>query len=144
MEENRTQSQESQTEKEVQENASEPVLETKVEKEEEMVDEKIEGASEHKAIAIIGYIIPVLFFIPLVSEDKDNAFAKFHANQHLVLLISWIVVNVVGGAIPLIGWAIILPIGTLALIVFAIFGIVNAVQERMEGMPVIGKIKIIK
>jgi hypothetical protein len=35
----------------------------------------------HKALAIVGYIIPILFFIPLVTDAKNNTFAKFHANQ---------------------------------------------------------------
>ena len=43
----------------------------------------------NKALAIVGYIIPILFFIPLLNESSKNSpFAKFHANQQLVLLIS--------------------------------------------------------
>ncbi|MFC1608676.1 DUF4870 domain-containing protein [Patescibacteria group bacterium] len=147
MEENKTQNQEPQVKKEDQESVAEPVLDTNMEEskvEESDSTEKSEGADKHKAIAIIGYIIPILFFIPLVSEDKEDAFAKFHANQHLVLLISWVIINIVGGIIPFIGWFIILPIGTLTLIVCAIFGIVNASQGRIEKMPLIGGIEIIK
>jgi len=35
----------------------------------------------NKAMAIIGYILPFLFFIPLVTDAKTSPFARFHANQ---------------------------------------------------------------
>ena len=79
-------------------------------------------AEKNKAMAIVGYIIPILFFIPLVTDAKNSPFAKFHANQQLNLLISWVVVNVVGGVIPFIGWFLIFPLGTIFLIVVADHG----------------------
>ncbi len=99
---------------------------------------------KNKALAIIGYIIPILFFVPLVTDAKNSTFAKFHANQHLVLLISWVVVNVVGGIIPFIGWFLILPLGTIFLIIVSIMGIVQAAKGEMKKLPVIGGIQIIK
>ncbi len=109
-------------------------------------DEKVSSASadEHKAMAIIGYIIPVLFFVPLVSDAKNDAFAKFHANQQLLLLISAVVVNVVGGIIPIIGWFLLLPLGMIALLVFAIMGVINASKGEMKELPLIGGINILK
>lgn len=53
-------------------------------------------AEKNKLMAIIGYIIPILFFIPLVSDAKNSPFAKFHANQQLNLLLAAIAVNIVG------------------------------------------------
>jgi uncharacterized membrane protein len=101
-------------------------------------------AEKNKMMAIIGYIIPILFFIPLVSEAKNSPFAKFHANQQLVLLISWVVVNVVGGMIPFLGWFIILPFGSIFLIILVIMGIINAAKGEMKKLPAIGGISIIK
>ena len=47
-----------------------------------------DGISDHKMYAILGYILPFLFFLPLLSESsKNNPFARFHANQQLILLI---------------------------------------------------------
>ena len=103
-----------------------------------------EDAEKNKAMAIIGYILPILFFIPLITDAKDSQFAKFHANQQLVLLISAIVVNIVGGVIPVIGWFLILPIGSVVLLVIAIMGLINAAKGEMKPMPLIGGIKIIK
>ena len=99
---------------------------------------------KNKPLAIIGYIIPILFFIPLVTDAKNSAFAKFHANQQLVLLIAWVVVNVVGGIIPFLGWFIILPFGTIFLLVLAIMGIIAAAKGEMKKLPLIGGIEIIK
>ena len=101
-------------------------------------------AEKNKTMAIVGYIIPILFFIPLISDGKNSPFAKFHANQQLVLLIAAIVVNIVGGVIPFLGWFIILPIGTIIVIVLAIMGIINASKGAMKPLPLIGGIGILK
>lgn len=105
---------------------------------------KMGDVASHKTMAIIGYILPVLFFIPLLSEAKNDPFAKFHSNQHLNLLLAWVAVNVVGTFIPIIGWFLILPIGTLVLIVFAIMGIINANKGEMKKLPLIGEFELIK
>lgn len=99
---------------------------------------------KNKPMAIIGYIIPILFFIPLVTDSKNSPFAKLHANQQLILLLACIAVNIVGTLIPIIGWFIILPFGTLAVIVLAILGIINAAKGTMKKLPLIGGFEIIK
>ncbi len=102
-----------------------------------------QDVEKNKAMAIVGYIIPILFFISLVTDAKNSPFAKFHANQQLNLLLAAIVVNIVGGVIPFIGWFIILPLGSIFLIVIAIMGIVNAAKGAMKELPLIGGIKIL-
>lgn len=99
--------------------------------------------NDNKAMAIIGYIIPILFFIPLVTDAKNSPFAKFHANQQLILLIAAIAVNVIGMIIPFLGWFIILPLGSIAIFVFAIIGLINAAKGEMKELPMIGGFKII-
>ena len=52
-------------------------------------------AEKNKVMAIVGYILPILFFVPLLSEEsKKSPFAKFHANQQLNLLLAAIAVNI--------------------------------------------------
>lgn len=102
-----------------------------------------QDAEKNKAFAIVGYIIPILFFIPLVTDAKNSPFAKFHANQQLILLIGWVVVNVVGGVIPFIGWFIILPLGFIFLVIVAIMGIIGAAKGEMKELPLIGGFKLI-
>ena len=102
-------------------------------------------AEKNKVMAIIGYILPVLFFIPLLSEaGKNSPFAKFHANQQLVLLIAAIAINIAGSVIPFLGWFIILPLGSIFLIVAAIMGLVRAAKGEMKKLPLIGGFEIIK
>ena len=107
---------------------------------------KMGGASgsndQHKAIAIIGYIIPILFFIPLISDAKNNPYAKFHANQQLTLLIFWIIANFVN-IVPILGqiaWLILSILG----IILVIMGVINAAQGTMKPLPIIGKFTLIK
>ncbi|MEF3691816.1 MAG: DUF4870 domain-containing protein [Candidatus Moraniibacteriota bacterium] len=101
-----------------------------------------EDVEKNKAMAIIGYIIPILFLIPLVTEAKDSPFAKFHANQHLILLIGWLIWGVLG-SIPFLGWFFILPLGSVFLIVLSIVGLINASQGEMKEIPLVGSFKII-
>lgn len=101
-------------------------------------------ADKNKAMAIVGYIIPILFFIPLVTDAKNSPFAKFHANQQLVLLLAAVLVNIAGSIIPFLGWFIILPFGSIALIILAIMGIINAAKGEMKKLPAIGGIELIK
>lgn len=113
---------------------------------EEQKQETKAGSSDiekNKALAIVGYIIPILFFIPLVTDAKNSPYAKFHANQQLNLLLSWIIVEVVGGFIPVLGWFIILPFGTIFLFVVMIMGIINASKGEMKPLPLIGGFKLL-
>ncbi len=103
------------------------------------------GASmdQEKIVAILGYIIPILFVIPLLSEKK-TPFAVFHANQHLMLLIAAIILNVVASVIPIFGWFIIGPVGMLVLIVLAIMNLLSAARGEMKPLPIIGGFVLIK
>ena len=103
------------------------------------------GASmdQEKIVAILGYIIPILFLVPLLSEKK-SPFAVFHANQHLLLLIAAIALNAVAWMIPILGWFIIGPVGMLVLIVLAIMNLLSAARGEMKPLPIIGGFVLIK
>ena len=95
-----------------------------------------------KILAIIGYVFPVLFFVPLLTEAKTNAFSRFHANQQLILLIWYVISNVIV-IIPILGW-IASPIMWVIGVVLAIMGIINAMGGTMKPLPIIGKYELIK
>lgn len=101
---------------------------------------------KNKVLAIVGYIIPILFFIPLLSEDgKKSPFAKFHSNQQLNLLLFGVIGYVVASILVVVLIGIILfPILWLACVVFFIMGIINVVNGEMKPLPLIGKFKLIK
>ncbi len=98
---------------------------------------------QNKTMAIVGYILPILFFVPLLSEHK-SPFGMFHANQQLVLLLSALIVNLTGTLIPIIGWFIILPFGSLAVFVIAVLGLLGAAKGEVKPLPFIGGISILK
>ncbi len=94
----------------------------------------------NKLIAAISYIW-ILFLVPLFAA-KDDAFARFHANQGLLLFLVSVVLGIIA-IIPVIG-AIISGIGGIVTFVFAILGIINALKGEMKPLPFIGGIQIIK
>lgn len=105
--------------------------------------------SDFKLYAILGYILPFLFFVPLMNEPaKHNVFARFHANQQLILLILGIAVYM------FINPFLFMSLGysgymfssllNIALVVLVIIGVVNASQEEMKELPVVGGFKLLK
>ncbi len=107
-----------------------------------------ESEEKWKIWAILGYIFPIIFFIPLVADAK-TPYIKFHANQQLLLLLlgiaSYLLKKILGW-IPLV--SILVNLVTLAIGIFifvcAILGIVSAVNGTRKPLPLIGEIIIIK
>lgn len=104
-----------------------------------------EDAEKNKVFGILGYVI---FFVPLIAA-KDSPFAKYHANQGLVLLLAWIAASIIlaiGGFMPFVGpiFAIVHYAAYLVFLVFIILGIINAANGKCVPLPVIGGIKLIK
>lgn len=95
-----------------------------------------------KVLAVVGYILPVLFWLPLLTESKAQPFARFHANQQLLLLIWYVIANAVG-MVPIVGW-IVAPIMLVLGVVLAIMGLINAAGDTMKPLPVIGTYVLLK
>lgn len=96
--------------------------------------------SNDKLFGVLSYL-GILWLVGLLAGKTE--FAKFHANQGLVLFIADIIVGI-AAVIPFVGWFIIGPVGGIAVFVFMIMGIVNAAQGQMKPLPIIGKIQILK
>ena len=94
----------------------------------------------NKIMAAISYIW-ILFLVPLFAA-KDDAFARFHANQGLLLFIASIILGIIS-IIPFVG-PIISAIGGIVTFIFMILGIINALKGEMKPLPFIGGIEIIK
>lgn len=90
---------------------------------------------DNKLIAASAYI---LFFIPLLVA-KDSKFAKEHAKQGLVLLLASIIIWIAGMIIPVIGWFIIGPLGSLLVLIVAVVAIIKTLQGEFWEIPMIGK-----
>ena len=106
-----------------------------------------DGVSEHKTFAILGYILPILFFLPLINEkSKHNDFARFHANQQLILLIALLGLYMVHSMLFMMffmGGYMIASLLNLAFLVFMILGIMSAANGKMKELPLIGGFKIL-
>lgn len=96
-----------------------------------------EQVNKGKVIMIIMYIIPVLFFIPLVAEDYKNPYGKFHANNALLIFIMEVIASILAFTIivPIVFW--------IASVVFMILGIISAVKGEDKPLPIIGAINLI-
>lgn len=106
---------------------------------------------KNKTMAGLGYII---FFLPMIVMNESK-FARFHANQILLLLIPEVVVTLVGtvlstiliasfsfglaGIISFIMFAFSIVIG-----VAAIMNMIAAFRGEAKRIPFIGHISIIK
>lgn len=90
---------------------------------------------DNKLIAAIGYL-GILCLVPLLAK-KDSAYAQFHGKQGLVLFIVWVVLWFVN-IIPILGQLVFM-LGSLALLVLMIMGIVKALNGEMWEIPVVGQ-----
>ena len=97
--------------------------------------------SNDKVYGILSYI-GILWIVGLAAGKTP--FAKFHANQGLVLFLAEIVIGIAGGILSFIPFIGFIGLGSLASLVLMILGIVNVAQGEMKPLPVIGGITIIK
>jgi uncharacterized membrane protein len=97
------------------------------------MEENTQSPKKNTGMAVVAYII---FFIPLLTDAKNDPFVKYHVKQGLVLFIGYII-EVFIGMIPVIGW-IISPLLGIFLLVLFIIGIMNAINGKEKPLPVIG------
>ena len=98
----------------------------------------------NKTMGILAYF-GLLVLVPFFAA-KNSRFARFHANQGLVLFLAEVVLGAAGGVlglIPFVGWIISSAIGIVCL-AFMIIGIVNAANGKAKELPLIGSFKLIK
>lgn len=98
---------------------------------------------QSKIWAIIGYILPILFFVPLLGNDKDKPAVRFHANQQLNLLLLWMVAVIVLPFIPIVGWLLI-PVAYIVGVALMVIGLINVSHSAQKPLPLIGKIQLIQ
>ena len=101
----------------------------------------------NKVMGILAYL-NILVLIPIFAA-KDSKFARFHANQGLILFVisaAWGIVSVILGFIPIInilagivGWVL-----GIIIFVLSILGIINAAKGLAKELPIVGKFKLLK
>lgn len=104
--------------------------------------------TEYRTFAILGYIIPFLFFLPLLEEKTKNVpYVRFHANQQLILLVIAFGVYVVHNVLyitVMFSYLMLAQLLNLGLLILAIIGIYNAYNGKMKELPFVGQFRILK
>lgn len=110
-----------------------------------------EDIEQGKVVSIFAYFF-WLVLIPLFGA-KQSKFARYHANQGIVLAICetiwWvleIVLSAILGGVPFLGAfiSVVMGLANLIFLVFIVVGIMNALNGKAKELPIIGKFKILK
>lgn len=103
----------------------------------------------NKVYAVLSYI-GFLFIIPIIASNNSN-FAKFHANQGLVLFLVELAYSLASSIVKTVFYAMgvgfiptLLNLVNLLFFVLVVIGIINAASGKAKELPVIGQIKILK
>lgn len=101
---------------------------------------------QNKVLSAIGYI-PVLFLVPLLAAPH-SPFAKFHANQGLILTIAAAALGVASkvlcaifAVLPIMRHfipTIISAVVSVAVLAYMVIGVITAAQGKAKKLPVIG------
>ena len=92
------------------------------------------SAGHNKLLAALSYV-SILFLVPLLFA-QDDEFAKFHAKQGARLFVCNAIGSILGSVFS-IGWVV-----NLLLLYLMVVGIRNALNDKWEALPYIGKIKL--
>lgn len=96
---------------------------------------------DNKVWAALSYV-GILFILPLLINNGQSRYAKYHANQGFILFLTGIVCGIASailGLIPVIG-GILSALLSLALLALMIIGIINAVNGKAKQLPLIGSL----
>jgi len=88
---------------------------------------------KNTGMAVVAYI---LFFVPLLTDAKNDPFVKFHVKQGFLIFLSWVIIAIIG-FLPLAGF--ITWILNIAVICLFVIGIMNALKGEEKQLPVIGR-----
>lgn len=99
-------------------------------------------SQDEKTMAIVAWF---LFFVPLLTDQKDSKFVKFHVNQSLNLVLLSVAGYVVASVlmVVLIGF-LLLPVVGIGVFVLWIIGLISALNGETKRLPIIGNIELIK
>ncbi len=113
--------------------------------------EKDSGIREDRLMAALSYF-GLLVFVPVFAA-KESKFARYHANQGLVLFLAEAAYSIAAGIINTlalsISWRLYfvtyaINLAGLAFPIMSAVGIINAVNRQMKELPVIGGIRLLK
>ncbi|UVI30311.1 DUF4870 domain-containing protein [Paenibacillus spongiae] len=86
-------------------------------------------------LCYLGCFVTGLLFLVL---ERQSRFVKFHAMQSVVVSVAFMVVNIVLGMLPIIGWLVGLILAPASFILWIAL-MVLALQGRWYKVPVLGE-----
>lgn len=102
-----------------------------------MSEEKTSIGLAPNVAAAVSYVLGFISGIIIYIAEKENRFVRFHAMQSILLSVAFLVLSIVAGFIPVIGWIIGIFIPLLSLICW-ILAIIKAAQGQYYKFPIIG------
>ena len=84
---------------------------------------------------VAGLITGIIFYV----LEKENKYVRFHAMQSILTFGFFLVLNIVLGFIPVVGWSIMPIVGIVQLVLWVIL-MVKAYQGELFKLPILGDI----
>ena len=75
-----------------------------------------EGSSNRNLMAAAAYLLGPITGIVLLLGERNNAFVRFHAMQSTIVFGGLVLINIVLGLVPILGWIVALLLSPLLLI----------------------------
>jgi uncharacterized membrane protein len=80
---------------------------------------------------LLGFVSGIVFLV----VEKESSFVKFHARQSTVTFLILLVISLVFGWIPVIGFLVF-----LSILIIWLFLMVKALQGERYMLPIVGKL----
>jgi uncharacterized membrane protein len=111
---------------------------------------KTENVENEKLVAILSYLLIGIIWFFVDDKVKKSSFAKFHVKQAIILFIAGVIYDIILGvlynilAFPFASLRIFSLLYILSLLyyvplVLGIIGIINALNDKENELPIIGK-----
>lgn len=93
--------------------------------------------NRNSSMHIIAYITIIGLIVAMVSNKNKDELTSYHIRQSLGIALTALVLGFVN-IIPFLGWIISI-VGSLFLIVLWVMGLLNAINNRREPVPILGE-----
>jgi uncharacterized membrane protein len=80
---------------------------------------------------LLGFVTGIVFLV----VEKESSFVKFHARQSTVTFLILLVISLIFGWIPVIGFLVL-----IAILILWLFLMVKALQGERYMLPIVGKL----
>lgn len=87
--------------------------------------------------ALLSYVAGIITGIIFILLEKENKYVRFHAMQSIFTFGFFLLLNVLLGFIPVVGWSLMPLVGVVQLIVWIILMVKSYQGERFK-LPVLG------